>query len=148
MASVLAIVSGHTAFPVMFKSIDVGDTYFRSVSIGTHECPELLALHQHITNELKKLEAVEPRSPRFPHMSLYYIDDSEPDERQMIVDELLRSKRVVKEGNDRIILECRTDKHQAGKELLGFDSDAIWIVNCEGPVEQWKVLEGIGLLRS
>jgi len=141
----MACIPDQTALPVTFKSIEVGDTYFRSVYIAIHESPELSALHQRITSQLKNLCCVEPRSPCFPHMSLYYIDDSEPDERQMVADQLLSSGRVIKDGKDRITLDCFSDNHRVGHKLFGFDGGEIWVVNCQGPVEEWEVLEKVAL---
>lgn len=90
---------------------------------------------------------MEPRSPRFPHMSLHYIDDSEPDQRQMLADELLSSGRVEKEG-DRMILHCFADNQTVSRKFSGFDGEEIWIVRCESAVEQWEVLEKVVLARS
>jgi hypothetical protein len=63
-------------------------------------------------------------------MSLYYIDDSESDKREMVVDELLSSRRVMKDGRlrDKIILDCSADKHSAGHQVSGFDGAEIWAV--------------------
>lgn len=145
MTSILACIPDQVAPPVAFSSLEVGPTYFRSVYVVIHKSPELSDLHKHISNELKKLGGIEPRSPRFPHMSLFYIDDSEPDERQIVANELLSSGRVVNELGDRIILDCFADSHSTGHKLSGFDGEEIWIVRCEGPVEQWKVLEKVAL---
>jgi 2',3'-cyclic-nucleotide 3'-phosphodiesterase len=147
ITSVLACIPEQAALPVVFKSIDVGQTYYRSVFVAIATSPELSALHQHINSELKKLGA-EPRSARFPHMSLYYVSDSEPDERQTVVDELLNSKRIVKDGRDGITLDCFTDNQSVGHKLSGFDGEQIWIVDCEGPVGQWEVLKKIVLTQS
>jgi 2',3'-cyclic-nucleotide 3'-phosphodiesterase len=140
MTSLLACIPEHAALPVEFKSLEVGETYFRSVFLAIHASPNLSGLHQHINNELKKLDGVEPRSPRFPHLSLFYIDDSEAEERQMIANELLSSGRVVQDGRDRIVLDCFTDKHNVRHKLSGFDGVEVWIVNCEGQVEEWEAL--------
>jgi 2',3'-cyclic-nucleotide 3'-phosphodiesterase len=146
MTSILACIPDQVAPPVVFSSLEVGPTYFRSVYVVIHKSPELLDLHKHINNELKKLDGIEPRSPRFPHMSLFYIEDSEPgDERQMVADELLSSGRAINEPGERIVLDCFTDGHSTGYKLYGFDGEQIWIVRCEGPVEQWKVLEKVVL---
>jgi len=140
-------VSGRTAVHVAFKSISVGDTYFRSVYLNIHKSAELSALHQCINNELKKLNNVETLSPCFPHMSLYYIDDSEAGERQLVAGELLSSGRIVGDGGDKIT--CFTDTDPVGHHTLcGFDGDEIWIVNCKGLVDQWEILEKFVLLPS
>ena len=146
--SLLACIPEQVAPPVEFKSLEVGNTYFRSVFIVIHASPKLLGLHQHINSELKKLDGVEPHSPRFPHMSLYYIDDSEADERQTVADELLSSGRVVNDGRDRITLNSFIDNRCVGHELSGFDGGEVWIVKCEGQVRQWEVLQKTVLLRS
>jgi 2',3'-cyclic-nucleotide 3'-phosphodiesterase len=146
--SLLACIPEYAALPVEFKSLEVGETYFRSVFLAIHASPKLSGLHQHINNELKKLDGVEPRSPCFPHLSLFYIDDSEVEERQMVADELLSSGKVVKDGRDRIILNCFIDKHTVRHELSGFDGVEVWIVNCEGQIGQWEALAKVDLAQS
>jgi 2',3'-cyclic-nucleotide 3'-phosphodiesterase len=145
MASVLACIRDQASLPVMFKSIHVGDTYFSSVSISIHHSPKLSALRQHIDNELQKL-GVEPCGGRF-HMSLYYIDDSEADERYLVADELLNSRRVVQDGRDRIALNCFADDRYHLVGHSGFDGEHIWVVKCIGPVEKWEVLEKVTLFQ-
>jgi hypothetical protein len=80
-------------------------------------------------------------------MSLYYIDDSEPEQRRIVADELLSSGRIVVEGEDRIILNCFDDKLSTvgNSKLSGFDGEEVWVVRCEGPVKQWEVLEKVVL---
>jgi 2'-5' RNA ligase len=147
VASILACIPDVPSLPVEFKSLEIGDTYYRSVYIAIHASSNLSALHQSVSDKLRKLEGVQPRSPCFPHMSLYYIDEAEPGERHKVADELLHSGRVVKikEGDrDGIILDCSADSREV--KLSGFDGEEIWVVTCEGPVEQWKTLGKVDLL--
>ena len=138
------IPESQTSFPVVFKSIEIGNVYFRSVYVDLHTSPELSALHQHIQSAVKNLEGAEPRSPSFPHMSIYYIDDLDKHEREMAADALFSSGRAI-QNQDNVALICSgADTHPAAT-LTGFDAEAIWIVKSEGPVEEWKVLKKITL---
>lgn len=81
-------------------------------------------------------------------MSLYYIDETESGERHTVAKELLRSGKVIQtkdDGQDGIILDCSGGSVGEAK-LSGFDGEEIWVVICEGPVEEWKVLEKVELL--
>lgn len=120
---------GDAPLQVRFKSIDVGDTYWRSVYITIDPTPEMLKLRDDIHAALRKHEGVNPTAPHFPHMSLYYIDDSEPDERNVAKNRLFTSKQA----------EEYADGVKLGN-LPGFEGAEIWVVRCEGPVEEWEVL--------
>jgi len=123
--------------PVTFKSVDVGEVYFRSVYAVCHPSPELLELHKGIHERIK----LDPKTPSFPHMSLYYIDDSEPDERARIRDELVSQEKVRTINDEAVGLDSGD-----GDFLTGYEGAEIWIVSCEGPVPEWKVLEKIPLV--
>ena len=143
VTAVLACLPEVAPVSVEFQSLEVGDTYFRSLYVAIRASPSLAALHQSIHDDLRKLEGVEPQSPCFPHMSLFYINEVEPDERRMVADELLRSGRVVKEQNKcGIILDCSVNP-TGEVQLSGFDGKEIWLVGCEGAVELWTVLDKV-----
>lgn len=137
------IPESQTSFPVAFKSVEIGDVYFRSVYVDIHNSPELSSLHQSIHNALTRLERVQPKSPCFPHMSIYYIDDSEKHERQIASDALFSSGRAIKK-QDTVALKC-SDSDAAPDTLSGFDAEEIWVVKSEGSVEEWEVLKKIAL---
>ncbi|KAL0581121.1 hypothetical protein V5O48_000910 [Marasmius crinis-equi] len=126
---------------VTFKSVDVGDHFFRSDYIAVSLTPELVDLHRKVHDSLK----LEPRTPKFPHISLTYITnfDAEHGERQRWRDELQSEGRIREEdGGDSIGLNCGIDKEEW---ISGFVATEIWIVECEGPVETWKILDKIPL---
>ncbi|KZP21217.1 hypothetical protein FIBSPDRAFT_521300 [Athelia psychrophila] len=118
-----------TTLHIHFKSIEVGDHYFRSVCLDIQPSPSLLKLRDDIHAALRRHEGTDPKSPRFPHMSLYYIDDSEPEERHIITNHLVASGQAA--------------SHDGGVRLgglSGFDDAEIWVVRCEGPVGEWETL--------
>lgn len=89
-------------------------------------------------------------------MSVYYIDDSEPEERVRVADEF-RTNGTVTEDTDNggIILDCSKGPHnsetvplsKANSDLLhGFDGAEIWAALCDGPVETWSVKAKVKLL--
>lgn len=145
--SVIACIPTDVLLHAKFKSIEVGDTYHRSVIMDVHRSPGLLAFNQQVHQELRKLQGVEPRSPRFPHMSLYYIDDSEAEERQAVVSELLNTGKAVRDS-DQIILDCSSSSHALSTskdKLSGFDVGEVWIMKLEGAVKTWEPIAKVAL---
>ncbi|EPQ57976.1 LigT-like protein [Gloeophyllum trabeum ATCC 11539] len=132
-----AIPANQARIPVTFKSVDVGPTYFRSVYAACRPSAQLLELHKAIHERIK----MEPNTPSFPHMSMFYIDDSEPEERTRIRDELVSQGKIRPLDGDAVELDCGE-----GDVLRGFEGGEIWIAKCEGPVSEWQVLERIFLL--
>ncbi|KAF9265685.1 LigT-like protein [Marasmius fiardii PR-910] len=123
---------------VNFKSVDVGDHFFRSVYVAVELTPELVDLHRSVHETLK----LQPRTPMFPHISLCYIinTDAEHGERQRFRDEI--AGRIREVGNGTIELNCGVEGENW---LSGFEAPEIWIAECEGPVESWKILDRIKL---
>ncbi|KAK7034068.1 hypothetical protein VNI00_012499 [Paramarasmius palmivorus] len=125
------------ALKVNFKSIDVGDHFFRSVYIAVELTPELVALHRRVHEAL----GTEPRTPLFPHISLCYISDrdAEKGERQRYREELSSLGRIHENHDGTVSLKCGEGW------LTSFVAPEIWITECEGPAETWTVLERIPL---
>ena len=116
-----------------FRSLEVSDHYHRSVLIAVEPATELLALHEEITGTLSDLF---PSAPMFPHMSLSYIADEDANKGERVrTAQAMKDTGVVieDEGHQTLSLKC-------GEACLsGFDGTEIWLVDCEGPVEQWVV---------
>lgn len=131
----------HQVVPVRFKSVDVGDVYFRSVYVAIQQDPAIIELEQYIREKLGK----DAPPPCYPHMSFFYIDDSEAQERQRIVEHLKKDGTIRPENNG-VVLRCPSEDVTNGYEDVGgFEGSEIWIVECEGKVEEWKVLEKVFL---
>ena len=64
-----SIPVGNPAMPLTFQSVEAGDTFTRSVYATIKPTSELMHLHASIHTALGQ----SPRTPKFPHMSLYYI---------------------------------------------------------------------------
>ena len=147
-----AVPLGQCAVPVRFARVIAGDHYFRSVFVALVPSPELVRLRAALA------AAGTPHPPAFPHLSLYYIADEEPHTRERLLQELERENvvRHAAEGQE-VVLECavghgagddNTGSQDDGGALAGFTGTQIWIVDCEGPVEGWKVLDKILLAKS
>ncbi|KAF7974849.1 hypothetical protein HWV62_11233 [Athelia sp. TMB] len=128
LASVPPGAPGAPKLRARFKSIEAGDVYFRSVYIDIEASPELIQLRDDIHAKLREHASVHPKAPRFPHMSLYYIDDADAAERRTAAEDL----------------QGQTQTHGGGTlklgGLSGFDGAEIWVVRCEGPVAEWAPL--------
>ena len=150
---VAAIPPGLSRITADFASVVVGDVYTRSVLAVVKPTPGILSLHTTIGENLKMRN---PRSPMFPHMSIYYIDDAEAEERTRVLQELEGNGTVVKtedgvqihtsRGPVGISTGSETRPIPDGDALLGFDGAEIWVVLCEGPAETWTVLEKVELV--
>lgn len=118
-----------------FRSLVVGDHYFRSVFIDIQPTQGLIDFQNQISRNLR-CRGLEPRAPRFPHMSLCYIADEDKSHRD-------RTARVLRDtGAVGGAVDTQSISLQCGDVTLpGFDGTEIWAVNCEGPVETWKVDE-------
>jgi 2',3'-cyclic-nucleotide 3'-phosphodiesterase len=149
-----AVPLGQRAVPVRFARVVAGDHYFRSIFVALAPSPELVSLRATLA------EAGTPHPPAFPHLSLYYIADEEAHTRERLLQELERENVVRHAVNGlEVVLQCGTgtgageDSTGSGSgttdgALAGFTGTQIWIVDCEGPVEGWKVLGKILLANS
>jgi 2',3'-cyclic-nucleotide 3'-phosphodiesterase len=123
--------------PVRFRAVEAGPTFTRSVLVAVAPDAELCALERAARAGLGKSEP----PPSFPHMSFAYIDDAEAGERARFIEEYEEKGIFVrKQGEEGVELDCGE-----GDRVDGFVGSALWIVRCEGPVEEWEVLEKIPL---
>ncbi len=145
-----AVPLGQRVVPVRFARVVAGDHYYRSVFVALAPSPELVHLRAALA------AAGTPHPPAFPHLSLYYIADEEAHTRERLLQELER-ENVVRHAADgqEVVLDCGgagADTADSGMgyggALAGFTGTQIWIVDCEGPVEGWKVLDKILLANS
>lgn len=139
----------HTFFSVEFGSVDVGDHYFRSVSITVVLDETLKNLRRGVHEAL----GVRPNTPCYPHMSLVYITDEDQEvrrERERYFDEL-RGRNLISYDDDNDDggggVKLRTPDLKSGW-LKGSMMTEIWVTKCVGPVETWEVLDKIILSQS
>ncbi|KAH9928509.1 2',3'-cyclic-nucleotide 3'-phosphodiesterase, partial [Epithele typhae] len=134
--------------PITFRSLEVGAKYFMSVYLAVHAAPAspLAALRAHLRAALPDgARAVPP----VPHVSLYYIDDADAGLRAVTARMLRTEFRVLESGtpgseDSKVTLACYFDERGEGQDpelVEGFRGEEIWLVNCDGPVEGWEVLE-------
>lgn len=145
---IAAIPSRQSRVEVDFSDVVVSDAYFRSVLATIEPSSEILSLRTKINENLKILN---PQSPMFPHMSIYYIDDAEAEERVRVLQEIEDNGTVVRTkdgvqihtsgGPMGIPTGSETRPLPHDDTLQGFDGAEIWAVLCDGPVETWTVLE-------
>ncbi|KAI4528197.1 LigT-like protein [Schizophyllum commune Loenen D] len=119
-----------------FASIEVGDHFFRSVYAAIKPSADLLELHKRVHDAL----ALTPRTPKYPHVSLAYIADEDAGEREAYL-QALKDAGVIREEGDRVSIQCGED----GGWVDGFDVKEIWIAKCDGPVEEWEILDRLTL---
>ncbi|KAI1791661.1 2',3'-cyclic-nucleotide 3'-phosphodiesterase [Ganoderma leucocontextum] len=146
-----ALPSDQPVVPVQFKSAEVGDKYFMSIYVVVHspEGSPLENLCSHLRAALGDAAV-----PPIPHLSLYYIDDADKDTRLRTLQELHAHFRVIGKSvgdsvmadfNRMVGLGCyaSSEPNEADPPyiLRQTESEEIWLVRCEGPVEGWEVLE-------
>ncbi|KAI0672715.1 2',3'-cyclic-nucleotide 3'-phosphodiesterase [Trametes maxima] len=145
-----AIPTGQRALNVGLQSLEVGTKYFMSVYVAVRSAPgsPLETLREHLRAALGPGEGA---VPPIAHLSLYYIDDEDAEERERTAETLRSELRVLESGTGEeraVRLACVDDEVEAEQvpEILeGFDGEEIWVVRCEGPVPEWEVLEKIPL---
>ena len=116
---------------VKFSSVEIGSHYFRSVYIAIEPESEIMNLHEIIH---KALQAV-IRTPSFPHLSLCYIDDKDAaiGEREAFY-KILKDGRKIRAGGG---LDCGLGEEDW---MDCFEANEIWVVQCEGSVNEWAIL--------
>jgi 2',3'-cyclic-nucleotide 3'-phosphodiesterase len=151
-----SIPLGQRALRIRFARVLTGDAYFLSIYIALAPSIELAQLRSSALTGLGGGGG--PAPPAFPHLSLFYIADEEAHTRVRLLQEMER-EGVVRHSADglSVALRCadQADSGAASGEdggggvlLEGFRATQIWIVDCEGPVEEWKVLDKILLATS
>ncbi|OBZ69313.1 hypothetical protein A0H81_10967 [Grifola frondosa] len=143
-----SIPSDQQIVPIRFRSLEVGEKYFMSVFVAVRHTPELDALRAHLSESFGEYAV-----PALPHLSLYYIDDADQDERALTVERLKNEFKVIRATEDSVTLNCSPEKPSKSipaslDQLAGFEGCEIWVVKCEGPVYDWEVLECISLLST
>ncbi|KAI0780425.1 2',3'-cyclic-nucleotide 3'-phosphodiesterase [Trametes elegans] len=143
-----AVPASQRAIPARFRSLEVGEKYFTSVYVAVHSAPG--SPLEDLRTALEQAEGVSV--PPVAHLSLYYIDDADREERARTAETLRRELRVLESGTDEdrsLRLACvdenADDTSREPDILEGFDGEEIWVVRCEGPVPEWEVLERIKL---
>ncbi|KAI0256876.1 hypothetical protein BJV78DRAFT_1278498 [Lactifluus subvellereus] len=153
-----AVPLGQPAVPVRFGRVVAGDHYYRSIYVVLLLSRELVELRAALGRNAalgtpSASGSAGPAPPAFPHLSLYYIADEEAHARARVLQELEREDVVGPSADGRgVALRCagggRGGGEGAAVALEGFTGTQIWIVDCEGPVEGWKVLDRILLAKA
>lgn len=122
--------------PVLnYVSWKQGDTYLGALSLKLSQPRELLRLHRAITDYLDALR-VQWKSRNFPHMSLFYVDESK--ERIRLVEALGHYLKRIGTSN----VDNRTlDRHNRSTPFTRFTGAEVWLVDCTRSVRQWRVME-------
>ncbi|KAI0332567.1 hypothetical protein GY45DRAFT_1246518 [Cubamyces sp. BRFM 1775] len=149
-----AIPPNQGPIPVRFKELGVAEgKYFMALYVVVHQTPgsELEKVREHLRARLGDKGAIPPVA----HMSLYYIDEADREERERMAERLRSELRVLEgqgpDGESVLKLACVDDEREGEKEpviLEGFDGEEIWVVKCEGPVRDWEIMEKIPLVQS
>jgi 2',3'-cyclic-nucleotide 3'-phosphodiesterase len=133
--------------PIKFASLETGSHFYRSVYIVVHdETGALRTLHASVHEAMK----LEPRTPRFPHLSLCYIDDADAQLREEVARNALTEGYVIVpvEGTGSTSSVRLRYGPQEEEWIEGFECWDIWIVQCGSKIQEWRVLEKIRLANT
>lgn len=143
-----AIPADTQPLTVKFSRAESQDTFFRSAIVHCERTSELDSLLLTVKSSLEgpggdalkggvKVQAID-----FPHVSLYYIDDERAEQRKPALEQMFEDGTLVQE-EDGLAIRLGGE----GKEDLvrGFVAEEIWVALCDGPLDEWKVLEKISL---
>lgn len=141
-----ALPRDQRAIPVRFQSLAVGEKYFMSVFVVVHSRPRsaLETLRDHLRASLGSSTV-----PPLAHMSLYYIDEDDRAEREITARRLRSQERVLEgggAGEERFAKLACFNEEIEGEVIDGFTGEEIWLVNCDGPVPGWEVLDRFPLV--
>lgn len=127
------ILQKYKNLKLQFKSLFVGSSYFISLVISLQKTPSLSAFQQEVVQCLHSALGIDiPPKEFFPHISLYYGETST-------------------EERDRIASSIRANGVSSDEDGLAVNGAAeslpneIWVVQTEGSVRDWKVLEIVKL---
>ncbi|KAF9030687.1 hypothetical protein BDZ89DRAFT_1064470 [Hymenopellis radicata] len=116
-----------TPLKISFNSVNIGDHFFRSVYIAVKPTPS-------------------SSYPALPHISLCYITDEDAalGERTSFYNALKDAGRMKPtQDNAGVSLNC---SQGAGEDWVStFEASEVWITECNGPVESWKILDKVSL---
>jgi len=133
-----AIPPSTTPLQIDFDTVETGDHYFRSVFVRVRPSSALDELHRQVH---LALDVKEPNTPKFPHLSLYYIEDSRASERGEVLENMNAQGTIVKtEGSGNIELVGFANDGRTAR-VSGFVANEIWIAMCNGPVETWSICD-------
>jgi 2',3'-cyclic-nucleotide 3'-phosphodiesterase len=162
-----AVPLGQRAVRVRFARVLAGDHYFRSIYVAIAPSSELAQLRVALAlaQRAQGGQTGPDSPPAFPHLSLYYVADEEAHTRERFLQELEREE-VVGHSADGLSVALRCAGGGGGSGGSGVEDETgpgsglgndgwlegctctqIWIVDCGGPVEGWKVLDKILLAK-
>lgn len=128
--SMKKIIEEHKELRLAFKyPLFIGSSYFVSVVLGLQPNEPLLKFQKDVLSVVsEKLGLSISGTVFFPHVSLYY---GEGDRNKIATS--ISQEATITEDTEKLILD-------GTRELKPSE---IWVVKCEGPVEEWGVLEKI-----
>ncbi|KAG2155168.1 uncharacterized protein EDB93DRAFT_1072374, partial [Suillus bovinus] len=135
---------GAKTTPVHFESMEVGDDFLSSLSVVVKKSSEIMQLRDRIMDHLKANNIRATSTPSFPHMALFYLDESFKGERLLLSKQLRETGRVHEQtgGEKKFTLNCTVDGAAAEFDAIGgFEGMEIWLVDCTEGVEDWTVLD-------
>ena len=140
------------AIRCIFSALVTDTHFFRSVLLDIVPSEALTRLQTRILEALPEDVKGSGRSPRFPHLSLFYVPDEFAGDRMRIREGLWSECGVESggEGDAIVTFKVRTKDEDEESEILisGFDAPEIWIASCEEDVESWVVKEKISLVNN
>lgn len=143
-----SVHASDTGLDVAFAALSVGGAFFRSVLIDIVPTPALRSIREQIAE--KAGPDHEARSPRYPHLSLFYVPDEHAEDRGRIREALWEDCGgvLLAEGGSVGFDLLESESGGRRRRLEGFRAMEVWIVRCQGPVEGWTVLEKIDLSKQ
>jgi 2',3'-cyclic-nucleotide 3'-phosphodiesterase len=121
---------------VRFHDVIAGPGYFSAVFVAIAQDAQIMQLE---TTVRAGLGSSAMATPRYPHQTFAYMD-GEGARVQLVNEYMQRGVFRTKEGGEGRVLNCG-----GGVLVDGYTADAIWIVDCNGPIAEWQVLEVIAL---
>ncbi|KAH7103570.1 hypothetical protein BKA62DRAFT_45671 [Auriculariales sp. MPI-PUGE-AT-0066] len=127
-----------------FTSLERGDSYLGAMKLVMTASEGLITFRADIIGRLRRI-GVENNSRRFPHLSLFYVDEA--DERSRLFQEL-QERGFVTNPSRNGRLTIKGNPRSDGPGIDHFTGVEVWLVNCvPRDVEKWRVLQKVNLTK-
>lgn len=126
------------AVTASFGKLRRGDSFRGAMGITIIDNPKLTELRDRLKYRMKEYHDLEIKSGRFPHVSLFYVDEDEERDR---LERHISYSKIVRKTQRGVALTC----HRADGtvvEMTGFIGEEVWLVDCNSSdANEWRVME-------
>ena len=126
------------ALVASFGKLRRGDSYRGAMGITIVDNLKLTELRDRVRHNLMEHHDLETKSGRFPHVSLFYVDEDEERDR---LERHIWHYNLVRKTQSGVALTCRRPDGTV-VEMTGFTGEEVWLMDCNpSDANEWRVLD-------